>query len=155
MILKEKLKRINSLLMMKKRYQSTKQIDAQCNCRSEEDWKTIANYMSNVVITLTKENNVYSLENEGEGVVYIGSKKYIRLYAFCSSGMLTSPFDNKKNSISLKDGKKLIIGQKDVVRFCKENHLKLKYYYTKYVKFPYISNKYDYETVDDYLICVS
>ena len=114
MTLKKKLKHINFQLMLEKKRQRTKQVDEQCNYRSEEDWKTISNYMSNVVTTLTEGNEVYSLENGSEGVVYIKNKKYIRLYAFGSSGKLTSPSDSNKNSIHLKNGRELIIGQKDV-----------------------------------------
>lgn len=143
-------KQIESLIGLDIRKQKRKkQIDEQCNNRTDEDWKIIDNYLCDVLVLLASQDD---RNFHKEGIFYLKNKKYIRLWAFACNGKLTDPLDKNKNPIYLKDGTKLIIGQKDLVRFCKQHKLKLKYYYEKYVATTYISNAYDYNIIDEFLI---
>lgn len=132
-----------------RKQERNKQIDEQCNNRTDEDWEIIDNYLCDVLALLASQYDGSSCE---EGIFYLKNKKYIRLWAFACDGKLTDPLDKNGNPIYLKDGTKLIIGQKDLVRFCKQHKFKLKYYYWKYVATSYISNTYDYNIIDDFLI---
>lgn len=149
MTLKNLLKRINDRMKFEKKQESKKQIDKQCYNRSENDMKIIDNYLYHTVLSLALQNDI---DNVNEGRFRIGKSEYIRFWAFAAGGKLTYPRDENDNPIFLDDGTELIIGQSDIVRFCKQHKLKLVYYYHKYVRNSYISKKYDYNIVDDFLI---
>lgn len=152
MTLKKLIKRINDRMKLKKKQESKKQVAKQCYNRSENDMKIIDNYLYDTVLSLAlKDDN----DNANEGRFRIGKSVYIRFWALASGGKLTSPRDESDNPIFLDDGTKLIIGQSDIVRFCRQHKLKLAYYYHKYVRNSYISKKYDYNIVDDFLIKIS
>jgi len=130
MTLKNLLKKINNRMKYERKQESKKQIDKQCYNRSENDMKIINNYLYHTVFSLSSQNDS---DTANEGRFYIGKSKYIRLWAFAYDGKLTSPKDESGNSIFLDDGTKLVIGQSDIARFCKQHGLKLAYYYHKYV----------------------
>lgn len=146
MNLKKQLGMISNRLKEK----SNLQIDEQCYNRTEKDWKMINDYLSDELCSLMSQSNNH-FKQEGD-IFYIKKRKYIRLLAFASGGILTDPKDKEGNPICLADGTKLIIGQKDIARFCKQHKMKLKYYYYKYVRNSYVSDEYDYNIVDEFLV---
>lgn len=152
MTLKDLLKRINNRINLEKKKESKKQISNQCYNRSENEMKIIDNYLHHTLLSLALQDNI---DNINEGRFHIGKSDYIRLWAFATGGKLTSPRDERGNPIFLDDGTTLIIGQNDIVKFCKQHNLKLAYYYHKYVRNGYMSKKYDYNMVDDFLIKIS
>lgn len=152
MTLKNLLKMVSNRMKFEKKQEKKKQIDKQCYNRSENDIKIIDNYLYQTILSISLQNDINSIN---EGRLDIGKSEYIRLWAFAAGGKLTSPKDESGNSIFLDDGTKLIIGQSDIVRFCKKHSLKLVYYYHKYVRNSYISKKYDYNIVDDFLIKIN
>lgn len=152
MTLKNLLKRINNRRKLEKKQESKEQIDEQCYNRSENDIKVIDNYLYHTVLSLALQDDI---DDGNEGRFRIGKNEYIRFWAFASDGKLTSPRDESNNPIFLDDGTKLIIGQSDILRFCKQHKLKLLYYYHKYVHNSYISKNYNYNIVDDFLIKTS
>ena len=83
--------------------------------RSDDDWKIIDNYLCSLLLELATHSN-------GSRIINID----------CDSHCMIHPTDKNGQSVFLSNGDRLQINHEDIERFCKENHLRLKYRLNKY-----------------------
>jgi len=143
---KDELKRSKKL----KKEQAKRQIDEQCLSRTDEEWRIIDEYLSDLLISLVAEG-IETHKKDGYVWDYglFFNKKCIEFDVSNEGSYLNSPKDKDGNAIYLQEGKQLIIGQKDIKRFCKEHKFKLRYgYYDEW------KNTYNYDGLICYRIII-
>lgn len=127
----------NALREAKKKTKTEEMMAEKALIRSETDWIIIREYLSALLVTLAKKSR---------------GGHWIKFDKGCDS--LLSPEDSNGNRITLTDNSKLEITTNDIERFCKEEHLKLRFLLKKDGEFIVVKHYSMFDTIRSYLIKV-